>query len=263
MPSTAFQLTKWSLYLATKLIKADARVHNADAIRDDMSIIFVVNHFTRLETLLLPYALYEETGLNIWSLAAGELFVGRIGRFLSSTGAISTTDPDRDKTIVHSLLSGEKPWIIFPEGSMIKDKKVIDSHGMFSVYDHGKRRPPHTGPAVLALRAEFFRNKLACLKDSASEEELQSVLDYFELESVEQALGRRTVIIPVNITYFPIRAHENVVLRMARSFAKDLSPRALEELSVEGTVLSEDTDIDITLGAPIEVKQYLETPEYA
>ncbi|MCF6286167.1 MAG: alpha/beta fold hydrolase, partial [Candidatus Hydrogenedentes bacterium] len=51
--------------------------------------------------------------------------------------------------------------------------------------------------------------------------------------------------------------------RLAKRFAKDLDKRALEELSVEGTVLSEDTDIDITLGEPIDVHEYLNAPEYA
>lgn len=263
MASTAFTLTKWSLGLATRFIKADARIHNVEAIRPDMAIIFVVNHFTRLETLLLPYLLHKKTGLTIWSLAAGELFVGRLGRYMNAAGAISTKAPDRDKTIVHSLLKGDKPWIIFPEGAMIKDKKVVDQTGMFSVYNQGHRRPPHTGAAVLALRAEYYRQKLHCLRDRNIPGEIAGVLDHFSIESVDDALAKRTCIIPVNVTYFPIRAHDNALVRMARLFAKDLSPRAVEELSVEGTVLSEDTDIDITLGDPIEVKNYLDAPEYA
>jgi esterase/lipase/1-acyl-sn-glycerol-3-phosphate acyltransferase len=262
MSSTAYQLTKWSLHLATRLIKADARVLNAEAIEDDMSIIFVVNHFTRIETILLPYMLQKETGQPIWSLAAGELFVGRVGDYLRSMGTVATSDPDRDKTIIRSLLSGENSWVIFPEGAMIKDKKVVDSHGTFKVFSKGKRRAPHTGPAVMALRAEYYRNRLACLCGEAGDTELEGVLANFGLETCEEALAKRTVIIPVNVTYFPIRSRDNVVLRMARKVAKDLSPRALEELSVEGTVLSRDTDIDITLGAPIDVRDYLEAPEF-
>ena len=54
-----------------------------------------------------------------------------------------------------------------------------------------------------------------------------------------------------------------MVMRMAQRLWKDLSPRALEELSVEGTFLSSDTDIDITLGEPIDLVSYLHKPEYA
>jgi esterase/lipase/1-acyl-sn-glycerol-3-phosphate acyltransferase len=265
MASTvALSLTKWSLDLASQLIRADVRLHNHEAIRDDMAIIFVVNHFTRLETLLLPYVIHKHTGKEVWGLAAAQLFKGRIGKFLRSTGTVSTSDPDRDRIIVRSLLTGEHPWMIFPEGSMIKDKKVIDHTGKFSIYSNGTRRPPHTGAAVLALRAEFYRHKLSCLDArSGGDEGLARALEHFALPPGADVLSKRTVIIPVNITYFPIRARDNFLLRTARRFAKDLGTRAAEELSVEGTVLSEDTDIDITLGEPIDVREYLNAPEYA
>jgi esterase/lipase/1-acyl-sn-glycerol-3-phosphate acyltransferase len=262
MGSFAFKSTKWTLDIATKLIKANIRLHNVENIRDDLAIIFVVNHFTRLETVLLPYILNQQTGKEIWSLAAAELFVGRIGKYLLSTGNVSTKDPDRDRTIVCSLLNGENPWIIFPEGGMIKDKKVVDAQGMFTIYSEGTRRSPHTGAATLALRAEFYRQRLALLKDDPDrQQELTNVLERFCVVSLDKVLEQHTAIIPVNVTYFPIRAHENIVLRVARGVAKDLSRRALEELSVEGTVLSKDTDIDVTFGEPIDVREYLEVPE--
>lgn len=265
MASTvALSLTKWSLDVASRLIRSDVRLHNHEAITDDMAIIFVVNHFTRLETMLLPYVIHKHTGKEVWGLAAGELFKGRVGRYLRSTGTISTSDPDRDRIIVRTLLTGEHPWMIFPEGAMIKDKKVVDPSGEFSIYSNGKRRPPHTGAAVLALRAEFYRHKLACL-DARPDGDggFARALEHFDLTPDTDVLSRRTVIIPVNITYFPMRARDNFVLRMARRFAKELDTRAVEELSVEGTVLSEDTDIDITLGEPIDVREYLNKPEYA
>ncbi|MBI5094356.1 MAG: alpha/beta hydrolase [Candidatus Hydrogenedentes bacterium] len=264
MPSFAFQSTKWTLDIATRLIQADIRLHNAEVIKDDQAIIFVVNHFTRLETLLLPYVLHKQTDKVIWSLAAADLFVGRIGSYLRSAGNLSTKDPDRDKTIIHSLLKGDNPWIIFPEGQMIKDKKVVDHRGLFRVYNSGKRRPPHTGAAALALRAEFYRHKLECLRDDPHHrDQLAAVLERFGLTSMDETLRKRTVIIPVNITYYPIRARENILLRLARGLAKDLSERAIEELSVEGTLLSSDSNIDITLGEPIDVRNYLDAPQYA
>ena len=260
MGAIALKSTKWALDIATKLIKADVRVHNIEQIKDDMAIVYVVNHFTRLETILLPYILHKYTGKEIWSLAAAELFVGKIGEYLLSMGNVSTQNPDRDKIIVNSLLTGEHPWIIFPEGGMIKDKKVVDQTGAFKVYSSkGGRRPPHTGAAVLALRAEYFRQRLECFKERADKQQaIQPILTKLGLQSIEQALKKRTFVVPVNITYFPIRARENMMLRLARAFAKDLSKRAIEELSVEGTVLSKDTDIDVTFGEPIEVGQFLQ-----
>lgn len=264
MSSFAFTTTKWAVRLASKLVKADVRVHNLDVIQDDMSIVFAVNHFTRLETVLLPYYFLKHTGKEVWSLAAAELFVGRVGKYMGKLGTVSTQDPDRDKVIVHSLLEGENPWIIFPEGQMIKDKKVLDPAGVYSVYNQGVRRPPHKGAAILALRAEFYRHKLECIYNSPKQEGLGKIKEMFAIENVERIVGKRTVIIPVNVTYFPIRARDNIVLRMATAFSKnDLSERAFEELSVEGTLLSGDSDIDITLGDPIDVRAYLHQPEYA
>lgn len=260
--SIAFWSTKWTLDIASRIVKANVRLHNLESLKDDMSIIYVVNHFTRLETMLLPYELYKHTGKEIWSLAASELFVGKIGAYLRSMGNISTRDPDRDRIIVRTLLRGDHPWIIFPEGAMIKDKKVIDHRREFSVYSEGIRRPPRRGAAMLALRAEYYRHKIGCLAQSPHADDLMEALRRFDLEDPEEVLHKRTVIVPVNVTYFPIRARDNAILRVARTLAKDLSPRAIEELSVEGTLLSEDTDIDISLGEPIDVREYLEAPEY-
>lgn len=261
MSSFALKSTKFALDILTRFIKADVRMHNADVVRDDMAIIFVVNHFTRLETLLLPYEIYRNTGLEPWSLAANELFLGRIGKFLRSVGSISTRDPHRDKIIIRSLLNGEHPWIIFPEGAMIKDKKLINEAGEFRVFSKGTRRAPHTGAAVLALLAEFHREQMRCLTEhNGGGEALDKVLDRFDLESYEEAAGRHTVIIPINITYFPIRSRKNLLLRFAEGIAKNLSDRARDEITFEGTILVEDSDVDITLGEPIDIRQYLERP---
>lgn len=262
MGTFAIRSAKWTLDVITRLVKANVRVHNAEVFQPDMSAICVINHFTRLETLLLPYYLNKHTGLEFWSLAASELFKGRLAGYLNALYAVSTKDPDRDKFIVHSLLSGKNPWIIFPEGGMIKDKKVVDSEGFYQIWSGGVRRAPHSGAAVLGLRAEFYRHKLECLDSNPEQGDMAPILEHFGLESIEQALNRRTVIIPVNVTYFPIRSRENVFLRIAQALNKELSERAVEELSLEGTVLAEDTDIDITLGEPIDVASYLCAPEY-
>jgi esterase/lipase len=47
---------------------------------------------------------------------------------------------------------------------------------------------------------------------------------------------------------------------VATRFRKDLSERALEELAVEGSILSKQSDIDITLGDPLDVRTWLEAP---
>ncbi len=260
----AFKMTKFSLDVASAVTRAEVRMHNLHYLEKDMSIIFVVNHFTRLETLMLPYQILKNTGLRPWSMAAGVLYTGRVGKFLRSIGTVSTKDPDRDRVVISSLLSGDMPWIIFPEGAMIKDKKMIDAEGEFRVWGKSGRRPPHTGAAALALRAEYYRRKIRCIRDNPNSNGMMGdALAKFDLENFDEADRRRTVIVPINITYFPIRSRKNLLFSMAKRFVKDLSQRAIEELSLEGASLGKGSDIDITLGEPIDIRDYLDRPEFA
>ena len=159
-----FSLSKLGVSAIERLFKASVHVHGQENIPDGI-IIFVVNHFTRLETLVLPYELFRLTGKPVMSLVHHKLFVGALGNYLSSMGAVSTHDPDRDKTVIRSLLMGDHPWLMFPEGSMIKDKKIIE-RGKFLIYSStGARRPPHTGAAVYALRTEFYRQRIQHLRN--------------------------------------------------------------------------------------------------
>lgn len=263
MPPFAIRTTKFFLNLLTRMIQADVRLHNVEVVKQDhQSIIFTVNHFTRLETILLPYEINKHTNLEPYSLAAGDLFRGRVGDLLRALGTISTKDPDRDKIIINSLLKGDHPWIIFPEGLMVKDKKLVNAKGVFQVYDfvNQVRRAPHTGAAVLALRTEFYRQRLKWLQESGDEGALAQVLEKFDLDSTDGVPDLKTVIIPVNITYYPIRAHENLLYNIATSIKKNLSERALEELSVESTIIAKDSDVDIVLGEPIDVREFLDQP---
>ena len=173
----------------------------------------MINHFTRLETFLMPYQLFRLTGVPVWSLASYELFKGSLGAYLDKVGAVSTKSPDRDRLIVKSLLTGEAHWIIFPEGRMVKDKKIIEK-GRYMVSYAGGKRAPHTGAATLALRTEFYRQRLKSMLDDKPDE-ANHLLEQFQIENVDSIFDRTTYIVPVNLTYFPIRARENILNKMA------------------------------------------------
>ena len=66
--------------------------------------------------------------------------------------------------IVKTLLTGEAAWVIYPEGRMVKNKKIMEK-GRFMISYAGGKRPPHTGAATLALRTEFYRQRLLKLRD--------------------------------------------------------------------------------------------------
>jgi esterase/lipase/1-acyl-sn-glycerol-3-phosphate acyltransferase len=222
------------------------------------SIIFVINHFTRIETLLMPTHIYRLTKVPVWSLGDYRLFEGPLAGFLDRMGVVSTKDPDRDLLIVKSLLTGEANWIIYPEGQMMKDKKLVEKT-KYLIFSVEGKRPAHTGAAVLALRTEFYRQRLRRMAET-SPAELQRLTELFQIDSLEPVLAHDTWIVPVNITYYPLRAHENILSRLATRFLKNVSQRAMEEIMTEGTMLLSGVDIDIRFGEPLAVKNYLADP---
>ena len=251
----ALSLSKLGIQALARWFKASVQVCGAENIPDGV-IIFLVNHFTRLETLILPYEFYRLTGKPIMSLAYHGLFTGALGTYLDNIGAVSTKDPNRDKIIIRSLLMGNNPWLIFPEGSMIKDKKIIES-GKFLIYSTtGTRRPPHTGAAALALRTEFYRLRLQHLQ-TTDVDLLNHQLEVFDLSSMEQVKNCETFLVPVNISYYPIRSRENAIERLALYLVKDMPDRIVEELQTEGTMLLSGVDIDITIDKPLAIRPLL------
>ena len=145
----AYRTTTLALKAFSWFSKARVNIHGRENIPRDGSLLFVVNHFTRIETLLLPYWLNKLTDLPVWSLADYELFKGALGTYLDNVGAVSTRNPERDRLIVRSLLTGEAAWVIYPEGRMVKSKKIVEK-GKYMISYAGGKHPPHTGAATLA-----------------------------------------------------------------------------------------------------------------
>ena len=251
----AYRTTGLAIKTLSNLSKAKVNLHNTERIPDGAKI-FVVNHFTRLETFLLPYYVHKLTKLPIWSLAAAELFTGALGRFLESVGAVSTQDPDRDRLIIKTLLTNEAAWIIFPEGRMVKSKKIIEK-GRYMVASAGGSHPPHTGAAYMALRTEFYRQRLLQLyqRDPG---QVRQLLPRFNIDSMDSLCRHGTLIVPVNVTYYPLRARINILNKLAGRLVEDLPERATEELMTEGSMLLSGVDIDIRFGHAIDIASYLQ-----
>jgi esterase/lipase/1-acyl-sn-glycerol-3-phosphate acyltransferase len=251
----AYRTTGLAIKTITNLSKARISYHGETNIPAGPNI-FVINHFTRLETFLMPYIIFRLTKIPVWSLAAFELFKGAFGTYLEKVGAVSTKNPDRDRLIVRTLLTGEANWIIFPEGRMVKNKKIIEK-GRFMISAARGKHPPHSGAATLAMRTEFYRQRLQKLSEEASDE-VKHLLDLFQIENIESVLNQNTHIVPVNLTYYPIRARENILSNLALRLVDDLSERLIEELMTEGSMLLSGVDIDIRFGEPIEIFECLQ-----
>ena len=251
----AYRTTGLAIKTITNLSKAQISYHGENNIPAG-SNIFVINHFTRLETFLMPYVIFRLTKIPVWSLASYELFKGAFGTYLEKVGAVSTRNADRDRLIVKTLLTGEANWIIFPEGRMVKNKKLIEK-GRFMVSAAGGKHPPHTGAATLALRTEFYRQRVRRLQAQGTEE-VQRLAEQFQIEDMEPVVNGDTHIIPVNLTYYPIRARENILSSLAVRLVDDLPERLIEELMTEGSMLLSGVDIDIRFGEPIEIFECLQ-----
>lgn len=255
----AYRTTGLALKALSWFSKARVTIHGRENIPRDGSLLFVVNHFTRIETLLLPYWLNSLTNLPVWSLADYELFKGALGTYLDNVGAVSTRNPDRDRLIVRSLLTGDAAWIIYPEGRMVKNKKIVEK-GRYMISSAGGKHPPHTGAATLALRTEFYRQRLQRLLKEAPLE-ARRLLSEFKIEDGAGVLTRNTFIVPVNLTYYPIRAKENALSDLARKINDNLSDRLVEELMTEGTMLLTGVDIDMRFGRAIRIGECLTCPK--
>ena len=253
----AYRSTGFAIKTLSNLSKANIFLHAQENIPNG-SIIFVINHFTRLETFLMPYQIFTLTKVPVWSLADYELFQGPFGNYLEKVGALSTKNPDRDRLIVKTLLTGEANWIIFPEGRMVKNKKIIEK-GQFMISWAGGKHPPHTGAGTLAIRTEFYRQRLRRLSEEKPDE-ANYLMDLFQIESLDPVLSRETYIVPVNLTYYPIRARENILSKLALRLVDDLPERMIEELMTEGSMLLSGVDIDVRFGHPILIRDYLQDP---
>ncbi len=235
----------------------DIRMHGLENV-PDQPVLYVVNHFTRMETIILPYVIKKYIKKYPVSLADSSFFAGRLGEIMERGGAVSTDDPDRDKILTHALLTDSHPVIIFPEGMMIKDKKIIEK-GKYLINTATGRRPPHTGAGRIALRSEFLREELRILRERKDSASIANMAAYFGFHpsDVDGIISMETCIVPVNITYYPIRARDNAISKLVNRFVQDVSVRMKEEMQVEGSMVMDGVDIDINLGKPIPVKNYL------
>ncbi|HPD57220.1 MAG TPA: alpha/beta fold hydrolase [Smithellaceae bacterium] len=256
------RLVKTIIATLDALIQAagmDIRVHGQENV-PDQPVLYVVNHFTRMETVLMPYIIKKTIKKFPISLADKSFFGGKMGEVMEKLGAISTADPNRDTILINALLTGNNPVIIFPEGQMIKDKKLIEK-GKYMVFNTGARRPPHTGAARIALRSQFLREELRLFRQKGDKGSIKQLAAHFgfDAKDVDKILKQETYIVPVNITYYPVRARENVISKVVGRFVKDISERFEEEMQVEGSMLTHGVDIDINFGAAIPMKKYIAT----
>lgn len=254
-PSTCAWTAKTISFLE-KVLKVNFKLHHTEGRLREGSI-FLFNHFARFETFIPQYLIYRETGILSRSIASAEFFKedDAFSKYLLSVGAVPTEYPDVVNFLASEVLRGRK-IIIFPEGGMVKDRRVLDSKGRYRVYSRSakERRKHHTGAAVIGLLVEMRKAMIRGAEKRDDRETLESWAEELGIESVDALVHeaqKPTLIIPSNITFYPIRITGNFLKKGVELFKKGLSPRLAEELLIEGNILLKHTDMDICLGAPV------------
>jgi esterase/lipase/1-acyl-sn-glycerol-3-phosphate acyltransferase len=234
----------------------NVKVHDADS-KIEAGQIFLFNHFSRLETVIPQYIIHQATGAFCRCVATSELFEGneRFAKFLRGVGAVPTNHPGLLAFLAAEILRGRKV-IVFPEGGMIKDRSVVDDQGEVSIFSPSDqaRRKHHRGAAALALALEVFKKRILLVHEAGDAPRLERWVGALGLEDVDAlvaAANQPTLVVPGNITFYPIRNDDNILRKAAATFGGEIGSAAQEELLIEGNILLKDTDMDVRFGRPI------------
>ena len=220
MNTKPFRYASFAMNLLEKLLGTRFTISGVEKIPNN-PVMFVANHFTRSETFFVPYLINKATGRHVRCLADSKIFFGAFGRFLRSVGTVSTKDPNRDNIIVGDLVNGAFDWMIYPEGSMVKSKET-KYDGLYINYTPHRVGPVRTGASVLALKSELFRTEII----EAYKNNDQQTLDNYKINNGlvyhDSYKNLQTQVVPVNVTYYPIRPGNNKIKALATRLIKNL-----------------------------------------
>ncbi len=259
--------TKNILEVLEKVLKIHIKLHNMDGHIKNGNI-FVFNHFSRLETFIPQYIFYKKENVFCRSIASSVFFKEeKTAKYLTGIGAVPSDFPNITDFMAREILKDLK-IIVFPEGGMIKDKKVLDNLGRLSIYarELKARRKPHTGSAVIGIKAQRYKDLFLLSLKNKNWDLVDKYRNLFnpnmEMEVIYKKAQEPVLIIPVNITFYPLRITENIITKITNIFTKIKEKRLRDELLVETNILFNNTDMDITFGSPIPITKYLTRYDY-
>lgn len=224
--------------------------------------LFCANHFTRFETFLMPSFFYQKLNMKVRSLADAGLFQTKLKNYLESLGTVSTRDENRDNIIIGDLIRGKSSWIIYPEGQMHKNKKISLEGDHFVLHNDEESHKMFTGSAVLALKSELEKQAYRQAKQELDREAMEFFREKYSILPDEHTSYDPVQIIPVTISYFPIRTGKNLFTQMSSSMLVQQNEIFMEELEIEGNLLLK-ADMNIHLDAPISIEKYIHNARLA
>ena len=254
MSTKTFGYTSFIMNVLEKVLGTKFSVTGVENLNDQPTM-FVANHFTRSETFFVPYIIYKETAKQSRTLADSKLYFGLLGKFLNSVGTISTKNDKRDNIIISDLIKGSHNWIIYPEGSMVKNKLIIRKN-LFISNTPSRTGPVRTGSSVLALKSQLLRQDFIEAYHQNDREILDEFKRNYDIEYNKNLENLQTQIIPLNLTYYPIRPGKNKIQAIAMRLIKKIPSQIYEELEIEGNILT-GAQINIHFGKPINLANYI------
>jgi len=254
MTSKSFRYTALTLNLLEKILGSNFSVTGIENLPDN-PIMFVANHFTRSETFFVPHLIYKYTNRQVRCLADSDLYHGLLGRFLESVGTIAVNHPNRDKIIVSDLISGEYDWMIYPEGSMLKNKEVNRKESLYINSTPYRIGPVRTGSAVLALKSHLYRQEMIEASNSGNLQRLQELEKTYAVKYDDNFKQLQTFVVPLTVSYYPIRPGKNRLQFYANKIIEKIPPRLAEELEIEGNLLM-SSEINLYFGEAINLSDY-------
>ncbi|MGA1940835.1 alpha/beta fold hydrolase [Arcobacter sp. YIC-310] len=241
------------LSLLEKILDANVQIKGIENIPRNNPRIFVANHFTRTEAMLVPYTMYNLTGKKVGVIADDSLFKTYFGDFLSNLGAMKKSDPLRNNHIIGDLVTSCKDWMVFPEGRMVKAKDIEKIGKHFCVKIDGTCQRIYTGASYFALlsqalRQDYFNHKIKNFKKFQRK--------YF-INDCSEINENDTMIVPINISYSKIRNGRNFLIDMVEKLIDNIGKNFKEELEIETNIVL-NSKIIIQVLEPISTKQLLQ-----
>jgi esterase/lipase len=240
----AFSLLRGRLGINIKVHDADGHIKHGQ--------IFLFNHFTRFETIIPQYFIYQATGAYCRCVASHKFFQGneQFARLLWSCGAVPNNHPGLLAFLAAEILRGRKV-IFFPEGKMIKDRYVAASDTDLAAAGAPKHRQ---GAAALALVLEMVKKRILSVHEAGELDRLErwvKALGLLDVGALIAAARQPTLIIPANITFNPIHTSDNILRKAAELFGRDIGEELKAELLIESNLVFKRTDMDIRFGRAI------------
>jgi len=250
-----YSSSHYLIKMLESILDTNIHIHGEEHLLHDSPTLFVANHFTRFETFVMPYIIYSHSDMAVRSLADYSIFVGYFGKFLNKVGALSTNHEHRNEIILGDLMTGRKNWMIYPEGAMVKNKKII-KNGEFTLDFLDGKDSIHTGAAVLAMQAELLKHEYKTAQQAGDILKVRQMREKYFMQANERVSYRNTVVVPVNITYTPIRTGVNPLMSIGDKFVEKIDDRIKEELEIEGNILL-GSEIHVRFDNPIDMNEYL------